>query len=282
MTAVKIDPLGRHQAAADKVLASGDPHAIKNLYVELGRDWESTPAGEFDTVPVLSMAETHPVVIGQLAGVEGVILDAGCGPNPAVSMGLAAEPGRRVVALDIGWGTVNLARAIARGQGRSLVGVVGDVERLPFRDGVFDGVVCDDTIEHLPDDDRGVAELMRVAGPGRPVVLATPNRHCAEILRNRGSDRLRRVSRPVEAYFVSNSHLREYTWSEFERLVGRHGRIVHRAPVGWNRGWRSRVATFLIGWRPFHRWSQVIVLTARPRQPTGPRRVGTAGGRPRR
>src|SRR5439155_8427560 len=54
------DPLERHRAQADEVLAGGDPAAIKQLYVELGQDLEAALATRLDDVPVLSFPETFP------------------------------------------------------------------------------------------------------------------------------------------------------------------------------------------------------------------------------
>src|SRR5439155_6090134 len=110
--------------------------------------------------------------------------------------------------LDSGLGTVRLARSLGEARGVGLLGVVGDVERLPFREGAFDGILCDDTVEHLPDDRAGVAELVRVLARRGRLVLATPNRHSFDVLRRKAADRLRRKSLPSSHYFSSNSHLR--------------------------------------------------------------------------
>jgi len=48
---------------------------------------------------------------------------------------------------------------------------VGDITRLPFRDGQFGTVLCSHTIEHVEDPDRFFAELRRV---GREVTLIIP------------------------------------------------------------------------------------------------------------
>ena len=79
-----------------------------------------------------------------------------------------------------------------------MLGVVGDVERLPFRSHAFDALVCDDTIEHLPDDRRGVSELASVVRPGGMLVIATPNRYSLQIVWRKLRDRLasRRRLRP--------------------------------------------------------------------------------------
>jgi glycosyltransferase involved in cell wall biosynthesis/SAM-dependent methyltransferase len=258
-------PLARHQGSAPQVLASGTADEIKRLYVDLGDDWWSAYGSDVESIPVLSAPETAPAVLARMRPVRGLVLDAGCGPNPAVSLGMAAEGAKTVVSLDIGWGTVRVALTAARRAGSRLLGVVGDVERLPFRAGAFDGVVCDDTIEHLPDDATGVAELARVAKAAATVVLATPNRHNLDIVRAKMRDRARQVRKPPSDYFVSNSHIREYTWGEFEALVRPSLSIVDRQPVGWDRSPKARRASSLLALPLMRHLSQMIVLEARPR-----------------
>jgi SAM-dependent methyltransferase len=260
------DPLANHRASAGAALNSGDPDVIKRLYIQLGSDWVDAHPDDTDleSLPVLSAGETTPVVVGHLRKVAGLVLDAGCGPNPAVSLALAGGPAQ-VVSLDIGWGTVQVARQLARHRGLSLAGVVGDVERLPFRDGCFDGVSCVDCLEHLPDDAAGVRELGRVANAAGTIVLATPNRRNADVLRQRLRDVLRGNRKRREDYFVSNSHIREYTWAELERLIAPVLRLRRRAPVGWSRGWKTNLATRILNVWPVHQLSQMIVVVTEPR-----------------
>jgi SAM-dependent methyltransferase len=160
---------------------------------------------------------------------------------------------------------VRTARSVAERQGLGLLAVAGDVERLPFRKDVFDGLVCDDTIEHLPADEAGVRELGRVVRPTGRAVLATPNRHSAAVLWMRLRDRIGGVRTAAEHYFVASSHLREYTWPEFERLVGQFFVLDSRRPVGWRSGRKKRMITRLL-WMPgVSRMSQMIVLQCHPR-----------------
>jgi len=204
------DPLERHRIKSGEAIASSDEAAIKSLYVELGRDfWEHAEGRSDYTVPVLSAPETLSTVTDALAGTSGLILDAGCGPNPAVAIALARDASRSVVALDLGWGMVRTAKSVAEGQGTGLLAVAGDVERLPFRPEVFAGLVCDDTIEHLPNDATGVSELARVLRPGGRALLATPNRHSAAVLLAKLRDRVGGVRKAARDYFVASSHLRE-------------------------------------------------------------------------
>ncbi len=48
-------------------------------------------------------------------------------------------------------------------------------ERLPFRSGQFDGVICSEVVEHLPDPDAALREIARVLKAGGTLALTTPN-----------------------------------------------------------------------------------------------------------
>jgi ubiquinone/menaquinone biosynthesis C-methylase UbiE len=52
--------------------------------------------------------------------------------------------------------------------------VIGDLTRLPFRDGAFDGVTTGETLEHLDDDSSAVREISRVLIPGGVCVATVP------------------------------------------------------------------------------------------------------------
>ena len=254
------DPLGRHQAEAPRVVASGDPAAIKRLYVDLGASFAAHHGDGEGEVPVLSAPETAPVVAGLVAGMTGLVLDAGCGPNPAVSIAIGRNTGLTVVAMDLGWGTARVARAVAGREGVKILAVAGDVEALPFRTGAFPSVVCDDTLEHLPDDRSGVRELARVLSAGGRMVLATPNRHSLHVLARRSGDLLRGRRRRPRDYYVSTSHLREYSWDEVETLLPRSLRLRRRAVVGWDGGTKRRLASAVAALPGLHRVAQMVVI----------------------
>lgn len=82
----------------------------------------------------------------------------------------------RVVATDLSPRMARLAR------GRELPVALADVQSLPFRDSAFDAVVANAMLYHVPDLDRGLAEIGRVLAPAGHLVASTFARdHLAEV-----------------------------------------------------------------------------------------------------
>jgi SAM-dependent methyltransferase len=52
--------------------------------------------------------------------------------------------------------------------------VIGDLTKLPFRSGAFDGVTTGETLEHLDDDASAVGEIARVLNAGGTCVATVP------------------------------------------------------------------------------------------------------------
>jgi SAM-dependent methyltransferase len=94
------------------------------------------------------------------------VLEVGCGWGELAER-IAREVGCDVVATDQSERMVELSRA------RGLDSRVADVQDLPFSDGEFDAAVAAWMLYHVPDLDRGLAELARVLRPGGVLVAAT-------------------------------------------------------------------------------------------------------------
>jgi SAM-dependent methyltransferase len=52
--------------------------------------------------------------------------------------------------------------------------VVGDMTRMPFRTGAFDGVTTGETLEHLDDDEAAAGEITRVLREGGTCIATVP------------------------------------------------------------------------------------------------------------
>jgi SAM-dependent methyltransferase len=104
------------------------------------------------------------------------VLEVGGGPGE-LSARIANELGCEVMMLDISPRMVELALD------RGVDARVGDVQSLPFADASFDCAVAAWMLFHLPDLDRGLAELARVLRPGGRLVAVTNGEHHLEELR---------------------------------------------------------------------------------------------------
>jgi 2-polyprenyl-6-hydroxyphenyl methylase / 3-demethylubiquinone-9 3-methyltransferase len=94
-----------------------------------------------------------------------LLLDLGCGAG--LTAPHVAGRGHRHVGLDLS------APALAQAREHGVAPVRGDVQRLPFADGVADVVLAGEILEHVPDPERVVAEACRVLRPGGTLVLDT-------------------------------------------------------------------------------------------------------------
>lgn len=94
------------------------------------------------------------------------VLEVGCGRGEAAER-LQRELGTELVALDQSERMVELTRA------RGVDARCGDVQALPFVDASFDCALAAWMLYHVPDLDRGLAELARVLRPGGRLVAVT-------------------------------------------------------------------------------------------------------------
>jgi len=98
------------------------------------------------------------------------LLDAGSGPIQYPEYLTYSETYQKRVCLDISMVALQEARQRIGDHG---LFVVADVANLPFKSGVFDGVVSLHTLHHLPlqDQSRAYGDLYRVLAPGSSMVI---------------------------------------------------------------------------------------------------------------
>ena len=114
------------------------------------------------------------IVAGEVARACGGIdsprvLDLVCGTGALAEIVLDEIPGCALVGVDL---SANMAeRAAERLGGRAEV-VVGDAERLPFRDNSFDAAYCNDSFHHYPDPALAAFQVWRALRPGGTFVNA--------------------------------------------------------------------------------------------------------------
>jgi SAM-dependent methyltransferase len=147
--------------------------------------------------------------------------------------------------------------------------VVGVGERLPFAADTFDFVLSNEVIEHVQDDARYAAEMVRVTRPGGRMVIFAPNRwypveqhgiywrgqyhfgnkplvnYLPNVLRNRLAPHVRaysghgllRLFEPLPVYLVHHGRIFggynniERRWPTFGRLLKRAIYAAERTPL---------------------------------------------------
>jgi SAM-dependent methyltransferase len=146
----------------------------------------TTPAGGFNPT-----WQRHVAAYRLCAGLlpQGRTLDLGCGVGHSYEL-LAP---RETVGVDID------PESLA-GQDRETH--TADMRDLPFADASFDAVLSVQSIEHVPDPERVLAEVRRVLTAGGGAVFVTPNRLT--------------FGRPDE--IIDPYHFVEYSPPELERL----------------------------------------------------------------
>jgi len=119
------------------------------------------------------------------------ILDVGCGTGH-----LAAELAKRgydTWGTDLSAGMVDYARTNYNHDRYQ----VADIEKIPFPDNFFDGIVCLGVVEYLASDGPALSEMHRVLRPGGYAVITTPSSICPFFYMDRALVRTRFAIRPV-------------------------------------------------------------------------------------
>jgi len=114
------------------------------------------------------------------------VLEVGCGPGVFAARLVEELPGIALLATDQSPRLVELARD------RGVTAQVQDVQHLLAPDDSYDVVVAMWMLYHVPDLDRGLAELRRVLRPGGTLIAVTNgDEHTADLRREAGGDAVR-------------------------------------------------------------------------------------------
>ena len=139
-----------------------DPELVRAEYADESRfavraaAWTNATGPSPRETALAALAETGP----------RRVLEVGCGRGELAER-IAGELGAEVVGLD------QSERMVALTRSRGVEALVGDVQELPFPDASFHAAVAAWMLYHVPDLDRGLAELARVLRPGGRLVAVT-------------------------------------------------------------------------------------------------------------
>lgn len=161
------------------------PAAVRTQYAQEG-NLETRRAVWQPTLDGRDPAAVAAALVREAARAAGAaVLEVGCGTGAFAQRIAAENPDATIVATDQSERFVELTAA------RGVEARVADVQDLPFPDDSFDVVAAMWMLYHVPDLDRGLAELRRVLRPGGLLVAVTNgNEHAAGLRRDAGGEAL--------------------------------------------------------------------------------------------
>jgi O-antigen biosynthesis protein len=167
------------------------------------------------------------------------VLDGACGTGYGTSLLRRAGAGS-VEGVDLSEESIEEARILFGAAG--VVFRHADLLDLQFPDESFDAVVSFESIEHVDDDARYVAEMRRVLKRGGVFLCSTPNR----TVTNPGTTI---DERPYNPY-----HVREYTAEELRtKLAVEFDRVELLGQMHWPSKYCARLASLA-------RWSKIAAV----------------------
>ena len=111
----------------------------------------------------------YPVLLEQLVQIpHGSVLDVGCGTGELLREVGLRFPETARTGLDL---SANMLAVAREKLGGAVELVQGDAERLPFADGRFEVLLCNDSFHHYPNPGAAAAEFARVLQPGGVLLL---------------------------------------------------------------------------------------------------------------
>lgn len=125
-----------------------------------------------DTATPLNLRKRMDLITGRCRDVERPrVLDCGCGAGEYVT-----------AFLNLGWDATGIEFLPAKIQQAREAGLgpervaQGDLEHLPFESNRFDVLLFNEVLEHVPSDEKALAEAHRVLAPGGHLFVMSPNR----------------------------------------------------------------------------------------------------------
>lgn len=137
-----------------------------------------------------------------------MVFDAGCGVGIR-SIEILSESNACVYAFDVLLHNVRTVKKEARTLSPDRFDAIqGDILHLPFRDGIFDKVLCLEVLEHVHNDEQALSELCRVLKVRGILMISVPTFFSEQFLNRLG------LRHPY--------HLRTYTLEKILSMIAMH------------------------------------------------------------
>ncbi|MDO4340294.1 MAG: class I SAM-dependent methyltransferase [Eubacteriales bacterium] len=106
----------------------------------------------------------YPILLEKLSDISyHSALDLGCGTGEMIKRILEQDAQKALTGIDLSEKMLKIAKGKLNGRAKLLL---GDSEHLPFQDGTFDVVYCNDSFHHYPAPENVLAEVKRVLKTG--------------------------------------------------------------------------------------------------------------------
>ena len=187
--------------------------------------WHSSRKNSF-IASILKKASENMVRLA--APISGIWVDVGCGAGAILPTLLRHST--HIVGIDTDPAKISDASALTRNMFGAVHACVASAYSLPFRDGVVDGVMCAETLEHV-DERSALAEIRRVLKPAGRFIFAIPVESGTALL-------LRETFRRILSLSRTNFSTMGYTAKELieHSVLGRdrENHVTKRQPSPWN------------------------------------------------
>lgn len=133
-------------------------------FTKAAQRYDSDNAGIYDMCK-----DDYPPILEELRKEPfEMLLDAGCGTAPMLSLLTREYPGKRFVGLDLTPEMINKAKE--KNLPKTEL-IVGDCENLPFEAETFDVIINSQSFHHYPDPQAFFDSVYRVLKPGGCLIL---------------------------------------------------------------------------------------------------------------
>ena len=151
-----------------------------------------------------------------------LVLDVGCGEGRH-SWEVYKRNHSSIIAFDIdrtsirkNWYTLERLKKEENANGEYYL-VQADVTNLPFKDGVFNKIICSEVLEHVPEDQGAIKELVRVLSEGGFIGVSVPHYFAESICWKISKD----------YYGFPGGHIRKYKTQQLIELLCANGLRIY-------------------------------------------------------